>query len=876
MFPVTRHYCLLLLFISFYGCMGYGGSSDQSMYDEDTFMQDILMPGVQPSQPDDYLCTAMSIPVDNIYIVDFIPRATMDTAHHLLLFGCDSIETHKSKAWNCGSMGTCNGPSKIIFAWARNAPSPDIPADVGFRIGREANVNFLVLQIHYGHIEPFQDGSVDNSGLTLVMTMQRQQYLAGIYLLVSGSIYIPPHGENVHTDISCEYQSSTPIYAFAFRTHSHELGRVITGYRIRNGHWQLLGKGNPQWPQAFYPMDEEYEIKYGDMVAARCSFSAPNRDTYTQVGPTGHDEMCNFYMMYYTDSELGSSFEQCLNNQNPQLFKKVLPGSDDPPPDPIGFEPGMMHHHHNEENPVEISIPAYDHAHDIDNGVHEDYVANEGDDVLLQLTTPLGKEATHQPETTMEEISSVAAIQSPQGDNEGQQLQSKAELQYVKNWPESDLGLGQVSGVAVDSKGTVHVFHRGDRVWDTSSFDRNNNFVGKSAIEQDTVVTLDKDTGSKKESWGASQFYMPHGLTIDQEDNIWLTDVALHQIFKYPAGGATQPLLTVGERLVNGNDDAHFCKPADVAVEATGEFFVADGYCNSRIVKFSPTGKLLFVFENHGQIIQLQGPLNIPHSLTLIPEKNQVCVADREQGRIVCIDSNSGQFIKYFKSSEFGSVFAIENSVDGNMYAVNGASPSGNKVKIQGFSIDIADKSILQKWSPDEGFTKPHDVAVSPDGRSVYVSEINPNSVWKFQLDLIVQEKDKKSTLSSVSEDNFNEDESIKTFRKNAQNKSPVMSKAAHAATAIVVCILIVPIVCIFIVAIFVRLRDQGHFGVIKGIPRYKSTQDRFSVGNFFNKRKGFNPVTTEGSDVEDEGSWSGGSDVEEYSRLTGNRTQNL
>ena len=86
---------------------------------------------------------------------------------------------------------------------------------------------------------------------------------------------------------------------------------------------------------------------------------------------------------------------------------------------------------------------------------------------------------------------------------------------------------------------------------------------------------------------------MPHGLTVDSHSNVWLTDVALHQVFKFPPKGGAKPLLTLGTRFEPGNDDTHFCKPSAVAVTTSGDFFVSDGYCNHRIIKFSSTGAKL-------------------------------------------------------------------------------------------------------------------------------------------------------------------------------------------------------------------------------------------------------------------------------------------
>ena len=68
--------------------------------------------------------------------------------------------------------------------------------------------------------------------------------------------------------------------------------------------------------------------------------------------------------------------------------------------------------------------------------------------------------------------------------------------------------------------------------------------------------------------------------------------------FQFPPGETKTPDLILGEAFVPGNDGSHFCKPTSVAVaEASGVIFVGDGYCNSRVLKFSREGKLLNVIS---------------------------------------------------------------------------------------------------------------------------------------------------------------------------------------------------------------------------------------------------------------------------------------
>lgn len=99
------------------------------------------------------------------------------------------------------------------------------------------------------------------------------------------------------------------------------------------------------------------------------------------------------------------------------------------------------------------------------------------------------------------------------------------------------------------------------------------------------------------------------------------------KVFKYTNG---ERVLTLGEQFVPGRDSSHFCKPTDVVTSNDGSnIFIADGYCNSRVVKFNSKGEFLKEYS----MPQGEEPLAIPHSIILMETLDLVCVADRENGR---------------------------------------------------------------------------------------------------------------------------------------------------------------------------------------------------------------------------------------------------
>lgn len=302
----------------------------------------------------------------------------------------------------------------------------------------------------------------------------------------------------------------------------------------------------------------------------------------------------------------------------------------------------------------------------------------------------------------------------------------------VTGWPQHPLNLGQITGIAVNKQNNLVAFHRGNNIWDYNSFNETDHYqeIKEGPISVDTIVTLDKTTGKVLSKWGKNKFYLPHGLTMDKDENIWVTDVALHQVFKFPAG-SDEPSLVLGEAFIPGNDEKHFCKPTDVAVASTGEFFISDGYCNSRIQKYSAQGNLLMEWGYHNG----HRDFLVPHSITLLEEQDLLCVADRENKRVMCYSAGlsnlpAGKLIFQIHNKKLGRVFAVGGNGQ-TVYAVTG--PTARLYPI-GVTIDVKSQEIVNSWRPSTGFMQPHDIAVSPNGTTLYVAEIGPNKITKFYI----------------------------------------------------------------------------------------------------------------------------------------------
>ncbi|XP_030825135.1 peptidyl-glycine alpha-amidating monooxygenase isoform X4 [Camarhynchus parvulus] len=813
------------------------------------FALDIRMPAVTPKQSDTYLCMSVPLPVDDeAYVVDFKPHASMDTVHHMLLFGCNEPSSTENY-WDCDE-GTCKDKSNILYAWARNAPPTRLPKGVGFRVGGETGSRYFVLQVHYGDVSAFRDKHKDCSGVTLHLTHQKQPLIAGMYLLMSVNTVIPPGKKVVDADIACHYKRS-PMHLFAYRVHTHRLGKVVSGYRVRNGQWTLIGRQSPQLPQAFYPVKYPVDVSYDDILAARCVFSGEGRTTETHIGGTANDEMCNFYIMYYMEAKHAVSYMTCTQNTNPEMFRNIPQEANIPIPVKSDVMK-MMHGHHEETKDSDTSSLLQQ---------------DKKEEILDQETK--GSDASYLLQQAKKEEAEI--------------LDQDFHIEEAVEWTGLDLKLGQVSGLALDPENNLVVFHRGDHVWDENSFD--SKFVyqqrGLGPIEQDTIIVLNPSNAELLHSTGKSLFYLPHGLSVDKNGNYWVTDVALHQVFKLGAKDK-EPLLTLGVPLQPGSDKNHFCQPTDVAVDpVTGSIYVSDGYCNSRIVQFSPSG--LYVMQ-WGEETSLgrsgPGQFSIPHSLALIPDLSQLCVADRENGRIQCFRLETGEFTREIKHKAFGrELFAVSYIPGGLLFAVNGMPYPGEAESVQGFVMNFSTGEIIDTFIPlRKSFEMPHDIVASED-RTVFVGDVHAKAVWKFASVEKLEHRSVKKAGIEVQETKESEAIAEARLKNKPESRDPLknmdkqhlvqQASSTGVSFVLITTLLIIPVVILLVILVFIRWRKPTVYGGNSdGERKLDSSSGRIlgrlrgkggggiNLGNFFAShkgysRKGFDRLSTEGSDQE-------------------------
>ncbi len=269
--------------------------------------------------------------------------------------------------------------------------------------------------------------------------------------------------------------------------------------------------------------------------------------------------------------------------------------------------------------------------------------------------------------------------------------------QLVENWAQLPAGTKweMMTGVDIDSHGTIYVFQRG----------------------MPAKVMAFSPAGKLLRSWDYGAFPSAHGLRVDRQDNVWVTDRVWHQVLKFSPEGKL--LLALGRKEVAGDNNSTDALngPSDVTFGPNGDIFVSDGESpNSRVVRFSADGKLIKFWGTKGSG---PGQLDTPHSIAM-DSKGRLYVANRANNRIEIFDQD-GKYLGVMTNT--GTPYGLFITKDDILYCCDG-TPAKSFVTI----VDLKTQAILAHF---EGLTGPHMLTVDPAG-TIYVAETTGASVKKF------------------------------------------------------------------------------------------------------------------------------------------------
>ena len=269
----------------------------------------------------------------------------------------------------------------------------------------------------------------------------------------------------------------------------------------------------------------------------------------------------------------------------------------------------------------------------------------------------------------------------------------------VDGWPQLPTGLtlGWIGSVATDHQGRVYCFCRGTH----------------------PMVVFDT-AGQVEATWGDEYLNHAHGVFIDTDDRLWLTDRYAQVIWVCETDGTV--VRRLGYPNVTSADGGFFNHPTNMHLGPDGSVYVSDGYADNCCHRFSADGRLLLSWGSAGHE---PGQFNLPHGIWVLSD-NRVLVADRENHRIQVFDPEGG-FLEQWHGFRQPSDFFVDEAA-GLIYLAE----VGGRVSI----LDL-DGSVVTAWeSPvprGRPFKAPHGIWVDPEG-AIYVGEVQrDDALYKFE-----------------------------------------------------------------------------------------------------------------------------------------------
>ena len=253
----------------------------------------------------------------------------------------------------------------------------------------------------------------------------------------------------------------------------------------------------------------------------------------------------------------------------------------------------------------------------------------------------------------------------------------------------------------------------------------------------DPIMKFDA-SGKLVKSFGAGLLIFPHGIHVDREGNVWLTDgVGIegkgHQVFKFSPEGKV--LMRLGKAGVAGSGPDEFNAPSAVATAPNGDIFVADGHggdTNARIVKFDKTGKFIKTWGKKGS-----GPSEFdnPHAIAM-DSQGRLFVGDRQNNRIQIFDQDGKFIAQWHQFSRPSGVFIDKNDV---LYVADSESESVAKNHDgwkRGIRIGSAKTGEVTALIPDPvekttGTSAAEGVAADNKG-NIYGAEVGPKRLMRY------------------------------------------------------------------------------------------------------------------------------------------------
>jgi DNA-binding beta-propeller fold protein YncE len=245
-------------------------------------------------------------------------------------------------------------------------------------------------------------------------------------------------------------------------------------------------------------------------------------------------------------------------------------------------------------------------------------------------------------------------------------------------------------------------------------FDEDGEFLGEPGVEAIEASVFYDFSQTPPIAFGRRPWM--HGLHVDPWDNLWITDVGRHIVMKFSPDWKL--LMVLGTPDKSGATGALLNQPTDALMTSSGDIFVADGYGNSRIVKFSERGDFVCAWGTRGVA---KGQFHTPHALAF-DSKERLYVSDRENDRVQVFDPN-------------GNVLAVWP----RYHSINGISLASNDCL---FLVGGLDNNIilandagrcLKTWGNQPTNGEPH--WVWHDGRDrLYVANVGASSVTRYTV----------------------------------------------------------------------------------------------------------------------------------------------